>query len=100
MFPEVSTLPDTICAIAASTLDDDAVWLSFSRFANCVRLATVVVCAGSQFTSINPGWVMASPTAAASLRASTCVLLNTYCVPFCVTSEPSVPPQQNRLDPL
>src|SRR5881398_2619380 len=100
MFPELSTFPDTTCAIAASTFADEVVWLSVSKFANCVRLATVVVCVVSQFTSINPGCVMASPTAAASLRASTCVLLNMYCVPFRFTSAPRVPPQQKRLDPL
>src|SRR6266852_4018259 len=36
---------------------------------------------------------MGSPICAISLRASTCVLLRTYCVPPRVTSEPSVPLQ-------
>ena len=50
ILPEVSTFPDTICAIAASTFAPFA-----SRFVNCVRCATVSVPEVSQLLSGSPG---------------------------------------------
>src|SRR5262250_3936130 len=66
IFPAGSTFPDTTCAIAASIFDADAVLLSVSRLANCERLATVVVwfLLHRAVASINPGWTIASPSAA------------------------------------
>src|SRR5580700_2303046 len=48
--PDVSTVPETICAMAASTLVPGA-----SRFTYWVRLPTVVVPVAEQFASISPG---------------------------------------------
>jgi len=48
---------------------------SSSRWKNCDRFAAVTVPFAVQLLSTSPGWTMASPIAARSLRARTWVLL-------------------------
>src|SRR6185312_8093993 len=66
------------------------------------RSATTCWPVAEQFTSISPGWMTSSPIVDtrplppdATSPQSTWLLLRMYCCPPFVTSEPSVPPQQN-----
>ena len=76
--PVGSTAPLTTCAIAASAV---AVGLA-CRLTNCERFATVLVPVLAQVLgaglSPSPGWMIASPTVAPSLRAKTWLLLRMY----------------------
>jgi hypothetical protein len=97
MLPECSTAPELTWAMAASAL----VVLELSG-SQPVSEPTGVVPApsplGVQLLSMRPGWTMASPTLAWSLRASTWLLLSRYWrLLVSWMSEPSVPLQQSTI---
>ena len=97
MLPFAFTAPELTWAMAASAL----VVLDLSE-SQLVSEPTGVVPApsplGVQLLSMSPGWIMASPTAAWSLRASTWLLLSRYRrLLESWMSAPSVPLQQSTI---